>query len=456
VEARRCFADARHGAAPGSAGLVHSIRRVVLPVLFFMACGFPRPRDVGDDAPGDSGTPIDPAASIRVSPSGDDANDGLMQPVKTVKHAIGLAAADRKITHIVLASGTYSMATGETFPYSVPSNVTIIGPAGGGATLDGMGVGPGFTVADGGLQDLDLQGFTIAITATGESSLKNIRVLSSTTAVQAESAARLTVDHLDITGSAGACATGIVLNGNSALTASNVGTRALGASLLGKDQSAASFSSANLTGSVPCGQLVRFASSGVLDVRDSLLDGGASGIGIAPSTVGTTAHASLSNVIVRNMDTDALTIANAVVDVTGGEFSHVRQTAVSIVDGTATLTGVAIAASQVGFYSQDCRLTMRDCRISENHLGGDLGVRTICDLGTTAKPGGNVFKNIGVGLSLDDGAPLVQAVGNTWKPVQGADANGKYVQDSTLSGPIACDSADINICIPGAGESIQL
>ena len=47
--------------------------------------------DVGDDASMDSGTPIDPASIIRVSPSGDDANDGHMQPVKTLKQAIKLA-----------------------------------------------------------------------------------------------------------------------------------------------------------------------------------------------------------------------------------------------------------------------------------------------------------------------------------------------------------------------------
>jgi hypothetical protein len=144
-----------------------------------------------------------------------------------------------------------------------------------------------------------------------------------------------------------------------------------------------------------------------------------------------------------------------VVDVTGGEFSHTRQTDLSIVGGSATLTGVAILTSQVGFYSQDCTLTMRDCTVADNQQGGNLGDNTIVDLGTTSKPGGNIFKNIGFGLDVGGAVgSSIPAVGNTWKPLQGADGSGKYVQGSTLTGPVACDTSDINICI--GAQSIQL
>jgi len=102
----------------------------LLLLLSLAACGFPRPADLPGDAAVD--TP-DPGFVLQVSPSGDDANDGLLQPVKTLKHALGLAAADARITKIVLASGTYSGSSGETFPYAVASNVVITGPAGGGA-----------------------------------------------------------------------------------------------------------------------------------------------------------------------------------------------------------------------------------------------------------------------------------------------------------------------------------
>lgn len=60
------------------------------------------------DALGDTGGAVTlpvPGTTIHVSPTGDDANDGLLTPVKTLKHAIGLAAADPTITGTVLVTG---------------------------------------------------------------------------------------------------------------------------------------------------------------------------------------------------------------------------------------------------------------------------------------------------------------------------------------------------------------
>jgi hypothetical protein len=209
---------------------------IALVLLGASACGFPRPADVSGDAavdvPGGTDGSAGPIVAIHVSPSGDDSNDGLVSPVKTLKHAIGLAADNTQISQIILATGTYSVSSGETFPYAVPPNVTIAGPAGGGALLAGDKAGPGMTVDIGGLQDLDFQDFATAITARGTASLKNIRVLTSTTAVQAETAASLTVKNLDLTGTVAACATGIVLNGNASLTVSTFTARALGTSLV--------------------------------------------------------------------------------------------------------------------------------------------------------------------------------------------------------------------------------
>src|SRR5262245_19970866 len=191
---------------------------LLLLLALLSACNFPRPANIGDDAgPGPpnpssdggatadaasaDGAPVDaalvdaapvdaalidvapvdaapvdappvdapdpPRTVIHVSPSGDDANDGITKPVKTLKHAIGLAAANQEIRSIALENGRYSAATGETFPYTVPPNVTVVGPAGGGATLAGTRAEPGMSVNSSGLQDVDLADFTTAITATG-------------------------------------------------------------------------------------------------------------------------------------------------------------------------------------------------------------------------------------------------------------------------------------------------
>jgi hypothetical protein len=82
-----------------------------------------------------------------------------MLPVKTLKHAIELAAASPQIAQIILASGTYSASSGETFPYIIPSGLTVVGPSDGSAILAGNKTGPGLTVDAGGLQSIELQDF---------------------------------------------------------------------------------------------------------------------------------------------------------------------------------------------------------------------------------------------------------------------------------------------------------
>jgi hypothetical protein len=413
--------------------------RLPFALLLFVvtACGYPRPADVGDDGgPGDA---PDPGVTIHVSPSGDDASDGLRSPVKTLKHAIGLAAADTKVTLIVLASGVYSAASGETFPFTVPAHVTIEGPAGGGAILSGGKMGPGMTVGVGGLRDLDLQDFTTATTVVGTASLKNIRVVTSAIAVQAETGARLTIEGLDITGTAAACSTGIVLNGHASLTASNVTTRALGTSLLARDQSTVVLTGANAAGDPSCvPPMFSFVSNGAVDMRDSLLDGGRDGIGIGSSDSSDPTQATLTGVIVRNIKVEALGGRNATVQVIGGKLSHTQQTSLSIIGGIWSLTNLTIENSNAAIYSQDARLMMRGCSIVDNSVGVDLGLGAIGDLGTIDNLGNNVFKNISLGLVIEggNGTQLIQAVGNTWKAAQGADQNGKYGIGTVMNGPI--------------------
>jgi len=139
------------------------------------------------------------------------------------------------------------------------------------------------TVDAGGLQDLDLQNFTVAITATGTATLKNIRVLTSTIAVQAETAAKLTVDHLDIAGTPAACATGIVLIGAAQLAATTLTTRSLGTTLDARAQSATTISSATLMGDRGCTQsMMTITSNASFSISDSLLDGGPAAILLSP------------------------------------------------------------------------------------------------------------------------------------------------------------------------------
>ncbi len=77
------------------------------------------------------------------------------------------------------------------------------------------------------------------------------------------------------------------------------------------------------------------------------------------------------------------------------------------------------------------------CKIRDSSFVGNVGfgvqmqsVGGICDLGTVASPGGNIFADTGPNVSLNASSSLpstLQAVGNTWAAnQQGSDAQGRY------------------------------
>jgi Protein of unknown function (DUF1565) len=370
-----------------------------------------------------------------------------MQPVKTLKHAIGIAAGNAKIAKIVLAAGSYSASSGEAFPYTVPPNVTVIGPTSGGATLSGGKTSPGLTIDTGGLQDLDLQDFTTAITATGAANLNNVRVLTSTVAVQAETTAALTVDTLTMSGTLGACGTGIVLNGGAVLMARTLETHNLMLTRDVRDQSSADIAHATVSGDLNCAgvqPIMNVTTTASFHLSDSVLDGGKAGMSITPKSP--SFQAVLTNTSIRNMKDGALVGGfggvSAAFHMTGGELSNTNNTAVQIGPGVWTFTGVTFKQNKdLTIYLQDGSLVMRGCTLTGNGGGVDVFVDSTADLGTSDSPGNNVFQNTGVGVTVESsigvGGIAVQAIGNTWNPsVQGADASGKYATVATIIGPV--------------------
>jgi hypothetical protein len=310
----------------------------ILLALAVAACEFPKPADVTDDA---AGSPSDaagadaaavadappdapdvPGTVLHVSTTGDDGNDGLSQPVKTLKHAIGLAAANPQLVKIIVATGRYSSASGETFPYTVPANLAIVGPAGGGAILTGTKNEPGLTVSTGTLQDVELEDFTVAITATGTARVANTRIRSSMVGIRGETTAKLTVDNVDITGAVGACASGIVLTGAAGLTTTMLATRGLAPAIDARDQSTVTIANANITGVLGCrdsvGNLQNVMTGNTTKpfvLTDSLLDGGDYGVGLAAAPV------VVSNTIIRNMRFTSIEGGSGGLQMTGGELS---------------------------------------------------------------------------------------------------------------------------------------
>ncbi len=458
---------------------------LLLVVAAVAACNFPRPMDVpgddaspGDDAPNDASigddAPLPDAPpvglAIRVAGTGDDANDGIAAPVKTLKRAIGLAAANDEVTHIILAAGRYASASGETFPYSVPTNVTLVGPAGGGAILAGSNTEPGIVVGAGTLQDLELEGFSVAVTATGVAHLSKLRIRTGTLAVRAETAARLTIDNLDITGTAAACAKGISLGGAAQAVVAALATRSLGMTLDASGQSSADVANANVSGDRSCtGPVLRTTSSGTFALKDSLVDNGDVGAQFFKVDGQAAPRVTFANAVLRNLKTNAITGGDDVTfTMTGGELSNNARGGFEGGGGFYTFTNVLIQGNATfGIYHIGNSaisptlpgLKLRGCSVTGTPAAVYLDDGTVADLGTVASPGNNTFLSIqSVGLYIGGSpAPRIDAVGNTWRPrVQGADAAGKYPPSTPpITVPVP-STTSANYAIERAGISLYL
>lgn len=322
--------------------------------------------------------------------------------------------------------------------------MTISGPAGGGAILAGTSAEPGLVIGAGELRDLELESFTVAVTGNGIAQLSNLRVRSSGTAIRGEAASRLTVTKLDITGTAGACATGFELNADPDLTAREVSTRTLGVAFQIKDQTTVSISKANITGDATCNTpSFEVSTTRTFALDESIVDGGLSGIYFFGTATPTTA--TLTGTTIRNM-ASGLAGRTVTFTMTGGELSSNRHEGLVATGGTWTFNNVTLKQNQTGIYSQGGgamspgTLTMRGCTITNNATGVYLLLDAVADLGTVANPGNNTFlANTNLGLDVDscNTAPLITAVGNTWRPnVQGSDAAGKYPVVANVPGPV--------------------
>ena len=444
-------------------------------VLALAACGGSDDR-VAPDAATAPDAPA-PALTVQVSFNGNDADDGINRPVETFKRAIAIATADPQVTHIVLASGHYTMRGGETFPYTVPPNVVgISGPDGGVAILEGTGAEPGLMMMGGGqLQDLELDNFTVAIDGAGALRFKNLRIAGSMIGIQAADASKLRIDNLDITGGAagsGICATGLKLGASVDLTVTNWTTRNLGAALDANSHNVNDLSKpgmidiakANITSNLgmgACAASVFALRYTPFTLSDSTIDGGSIGVDFSESD---SLSVVVTNTTLRNLHV-GLQGSGGTAQVTKSSITD-NLTGIGGGPGRWSLTNVTIARNSFGIIidtgddsNAQATLTMRDCTVT-NNTGGDgieLQGATGADLGTSADPGNNIIASNtpeGLNLGTATGQRHVDAVGNTWTPsIQGADDQGHYPTVETLTGPITSSFGD-NFSI-SSGWSLQ-
>jgi hypothetical protein len=428
----------------------------VIVLACVAACGFPRPADVLDNVPTDA----DPAMTIHVAPNGDDANDGFVLPVKTVKHALGLATVNLAIGRVELAPGRYSTAQGETFPYTVPPNLTVAGPAGGGAILVGSGTEVALTVESATLQDLEFESFALVLAVTGKTHLTRLRVRLSSVAVRGDMAANIVAQDLDLSGVKGACGTAIELNSSTSLLLERLTTQFYAISTKVSDQAELSMSKANIAGDSTCTlgagtAAFSVASSGPFTLTDSIIDGGNIGVYVSgrPGV-----HTRISGTTIRNVVRVAANVTGDL-DVNGGLLSS-NPIALNAGGGVVALHDVAFVRG--GIQLGDGMITLRSCSITSSASDGTTGSAAYVfgqhasyDFGTVASPGNNTFQlNSAAGVEIEFGVSHVDAVGNTWRPgVQGADAAGHY--SSQLVGPVGPMGASSNFIV-GANATLQL
>jgi Protein of unknown function (DUF1565)/Right handed beta helix region len=407
-----------------------------------VACG--RPKNEPADATPDMGS----SKTLQVATTGDDANDGITEPVKTLKRAIALARVDGSVTAISLAQGRYDASNGETFPYTVPGDVTIFGPTGGGAILAGSGAEAGLMLATGALENVEMESFMLAIDASGTATISGIQLRTSDTAILARTSAHLMVDHLDITGAAGSpCQTGVVLIGGATVMADTVASRALGSTVEMGEQSALTLANGMIAGAPACHQPdIYVESTGQLTMSSTVIEGGQDGVWFGGPT-----PAVFTDVTIRDMDNDgivALVGGNPTFTMTGGEISNHARAALEATDGTWFFTDVTMQGNGISAILMQGALHMQHCQVVRNTTGVSLFNQAVADLGTVATPGRNTFQDnqrVGVEMGGDPGR-LITAVGNTWNAgVQDADSAGGYVV-ATVNGPVS----------PGLGANFSI
>jgi hypothetical protein len=374
--------------------------------------------------------------TVHVSPVGNDAEDGIAAPVKTLRRAVEMAFADGQITTIALAAGRYGAANGETYPYTVPAHVTIEGPLEGEAVLAGDRSAPGLVLETGELRDLALEDFSIAITTTLNGRLANVRIESGDVAVRVEPSAILAATDLAITGAAGACGSGIQLGARARFTARRLVTRMLGAHVDAREQSLLDIQGAQLSGDPACPQAVLGVAGTQLSITSATFEGGRTAILFAAPPESPT-RATLTDTTIKGAAAAGLAGAGVELDMKGGALSG-NGHGVDATGGGWWLHEVAITGNGSAVRAQGTqKMQIDDSTVTGNGTGIHLDVQNF------ARIQRNTIINDGVGLVVTNPAGMVVAPDNTWRAnVQGADAQGRYALTEII-GPASGENYSI-------------
>jgi Protein of unknown function (DUF1565)/Bacterial Ig-like domain (group 2)/Right handed beta helix region len=419
-----------------------------------------------------------PPSELYVHPVlGDDSNPGThASPFKTLTHALSLVQTKQTV---MLASGMYGNANGESWPLEVPSEVTVHA-ADSTAILDGANGLKGLNLQNNAkLENLTIQHFKSSVTVKDATvSLVNVNFLTNFQAIALSGKTQAALTELTFAGNglgiamlenAQATVTklnfqsgngGIKLTDDSSLTLTGgvfnnlgngcnaeAGILMLGAStamissvtwdagtlaaLQLKDTAKATLNGNTINGVKPdlCvtpASVIAGDSSTLTMTNDTIKNGNGAGVSISGlSTV------VLNELSVKNQSSSGVLVTGGTLAVNSGTFNN-NPTGLEASAGTTTIIGATFSQNiNLGLDAKGTAIIHAHTSIfTQNGVFG-LRIAVPADLGSSFQPGLNTIQGNsdgGLQIPLSLTGFTINAVGNTWNPnQQGADAQGQYV-----------------------------
>jgi hypothetical protein len=348
--------------------------------------------------------------AITSAPAGADTNLGTAAaPYRTVKRAVEAAGPGDTIQ---LMDGAYDATAGETWSYTVPASLTIVGQSTTGTKLSGPRTGGATTPG------------TIGFVAPAGLTMKSLTLSAFDTAIGATGPGALTLDALAVsnalTTAVRADAAGVTVTVEGGMLAAEQDAILLGDHCT---SCALDVTNASLVGGLMPGHTVEISamatgSQAVLQHVDFRGD---------ISALDATATLSVSTSMFKENGSDAESMINfggRSLDVNDSTFTLLTDNfGINFAGQTLTLSGVTIQGGNYGVYHLSGTAKVRGTQIRDYGFIGYYLAQGDLDLGTATEPGDNAFSSgttgpTVFGLYVDDVTHPVTSSNTTFNGVE--------------------------------------
>ncbi len=358
--------------------------------------------------------------AITSGPAGADTNLGTSDaPFRTLKQAVAVAGAGDTIQ---LLDGAYDATAGETWSYTLPASVTIVGRSVAGTTLTGPLSGAAVTPG------------SIALVAPAGLTMKNLTLSAFDTAVSATGPGALALDDVTVNNAltaavhADAANVMVVVTGGAINAAQDAFWLDDACASCALTVSGASFSGGLMNGHAV--EITAKATGSRVVFQNDDVHGDT-------SVLDATATLSVSGTMFKENGTEAesmINFAGQTIDVTDSSITLIADNfGINLGGGTLTTSGLTIQGGNYGIYQLSGNTKLRGTKISGYVFMGFYLAQGSLDLGTAMDPGGDAFSTATTG-------PLVFGlyVDGVTKPVTSSNTtfNGVEPPAGTLAAPV--------------------